>query len=363
MPVRPDAETPPRTTARADDPTLAASWEAMPWSMRILRAFLGVTFVFAGMQKFLDPNFLHAGSATYIGTQLQGFAHGTPVAPLMNLLARVPGAHGRRRRALRDRRRGAGPARGRPDAGRDGRGLADEPRRCGSPPPGTCTRTSSARTPSTPSPGSRSWRASSRRNGRRCPRSLARRTRGRYRSTRGAPRRARRNRNPRARRCGEGVRGTAAAGRLRARAGLRPHAGGSRNLAASTGAASGAAREGPPSSPGASAPATDDSTRGKVLSSLDQLPVGQAVGFTAPGVGAAGTRAPRRRQVVAYSRTCTHAGCPVGYDPSTSFSSARADGAEFDPAHHAPVAAGPPRPRYRRSSRGRSDERRHRASK
>ena len=31
----------------------------MPWSIRTLRAFLGVTFVFAGVQKFLDPNFLH----------------------------------------------------------------------------------------------------------------------------------------------------------------------------------------------------------------------------------------------------------------------------------------------------------------
>ena len=89
MPVRPDARR-RRAPARPTTPTLAASWEAMPWSMRILRAFLGGTFVFAGVQKFLDPNFLHAGSETYIGTQLQGFAHGTPVAPLMNLLAKFP---------------------------------------------------------------------------------------------------------------------------------------------------------------------------------------------------------------------------------------------------------------------------------
>ena len=89
MPVRPDAGR-RRAAPRPTTPTLAASWEAMPWSMRILRAFLGGTFVFAGVQKFLDPNFLHAGSGTYIGTQLQGFAHGTPVAPLMNLLAKFP---------------------------------------------------------------------------------------------------------------------------------------------------------------------------------------------------------------------------------------------------------------------------------
>jgi thiosulfate dehydrogenase (quinone) large subunit len=43
-----------------------------------LRLFLGLTFVYAGYQKLSDPGFLHPGSATYIGTQLQQFSHGTP---------------------------------------------------------------------------------------------------------------------------------------------------------------------------------------------------------------------------------------------------------------------------------------------
>lgn len=43
-----------------------------------LRLFLGVTFVYAGIQKLSDPGFLHPGAPTYIGTQLTGFAHGTP---------------------------------------------------------------------------------------------------------------------------------------------------------------------------------------------------------------------------------------------------------------------------------------------
>jgi thiosulfate dehydrogenase [quinone] large subunit len=43
-----------------------------------LRLFLGVTFVYAGVQKLSDPGFLHAGSPSYIGTQLHGFAAGTP---------------------------------------------------------------------------------------------------------------------------------------------------------------------------------------------------------------------------------------------------------------------------------------------
>jgi thiosulfate dehydrogenase [quinone] large subunit len=43
-----------------------------------LRLFLGGTFVYAGIQKLSDPGFLHPGAATYIGTQLHGFANGTP---------------------------------------------------------------------------------------------------------------------------------------------------------------------------------------------------------------------------------------------------------------------------------------------
>jgi thiosulfate dehydrogenase [quinone] large subunit len=43
-----------------------------------LRLFLGGTFVFAGIQKLSDPGFLHPGAPTYIGTQLHGFANGTP---------------------------------------------------------------------------------------------------------------------------------------------------------------------------------------------------------------------------------------------------------------------------------------------
>ena len=43
-----------------------------------LRLFLGITFVYAGVQKLSDPGFLHPGAATYIGTQLHGFANGTP---------------------------------------------------------------------------------------------------------------------------------------------------------------------------------------------------------------------------------------------------------------------------------------------
>ena len=52
-----------------------------------LRAFLGATFVYAGIQKLSDPGFLHAGAPTYIGAQLHGFADGTPGGVLLRTFA------------------------------------------------------------------------------------------------------------------------------------------------------------------------------------------------------------------------------------------------------------------------------------
>lgn len=54
-------------------PRLSAGAALLP-----LRLFLGGTFVYAGIQKLSDPGFLHPGAPTYIGTQLHGFANGTP---------------------------------------------------------------------------------------------------------------------------------------------------------------------------------------------------------------------------------------------------------------------------------------------
>ena len=50
----------------------------LAWSLVPLRLFLGLTFVYGGIQKFSDPGFFHPGAPTYIGTQLRGFARGTP---------------------------------------------------------------------------------------------------------------------------------------------------------------------------------------------------------------------------------------------------------------------------------------------
>jgi thiosulfate dehydrogenase [quinone] large subunit len=52
-----------------------------------LRAFLGITFVYAGLQKLGDPGFFHAGATSYIGSQLHAFATGTPGGFLLKATA------------------------------------------------------------------------------------------------------------------------------------------------------------------------------------------------------------------------------------------------------------------------------------
>jgi thiosulfate dehydrogenase [quinone] large subunit len=52
-----------------------------------LRLFLGLTFVYAGLQKIADPGFLQPGSTTYIGTQLSSFAIHSPIGFLLDWLA------------------------------------------------------------------------------------------------------------------------------------------------------------------------------------------------------------------------------------------------------------------------------------
>ena len=70
------------------------SWRAQRPGELVLRAWLGVTFAYAGVQKLTDPGFFTKGSITYIGTQLHGFAHGSPIAPLLDLAGHAPAVTG-----------------------------------------------------------------------------------------------------------------------------------------------------------------------------------------------------------------------------------------------------------------------------
>jgi thiosulfate dehydrogenase (quinone) large subunit len=44
-----------------------------------MRLFLGVTFIYAGIQKLADPQFFKPTAPGYIGRQIIGFAHGSPL--------------------------------------------------------------------------------------------------------------------------------------------------------------------------------------------------------------------------------------------------------------------------------------------
>ena len=52
-----------------------------------LRLFLGVTFLYAGLDKLLDPTFLDPTSTSGIRAQLEGFTHLSPLAPLIQAVA------------------------------------------------------------------------------------------------------------------------------------------------------------------------------------------------------------------------------------------------------------------------------------
>src|SRR5450755_149887 len=50
-----------------------------PWILLPLRLFLGVTFLYAGIQKFTDPQFLHPATIGFIGRQMLAYAKGSPI--------------------------------------------------------------------------------------------------------------------------------------------------------------------------------------------------------------------------------------------------------------------------------------------
>ena len=49
------------------------------WILLPLRLFLGVTFIYAGIQKLTDPQFFSPSAHGYIGKQIEGFAIGSPL--------------------------------------------------------------------------------------------------------------------------------------------------------------------------------------------------------------------------------------------------------------------------------------------
>ena len=60
------------------------SWRNQLWPLRVMRLWLGVTWIYAGWDKASDPGYLTSGSPTFIGTQLSAFATNSPVGFALN---------------------------------------------------------------------------------------------------------------------------------------------------------------------------------------------------------------------------------------------------------------------------------------
>ena len=53
------------------------------WVLLPLRLFLGITFIYAGVQKITDPQFFNPAAHGYIGKQMIAFATGSPLHSLL----------------------------------------------------------------------------------------------------------------------------------------------------------------------------------------------------------------------------------------------------------------------------------------
>jgi thiosulfate dehydrogenase [quinone] large subunit len=289
--------------------------------------FLGITFMYAGIQKLVDPNYLNPGTRTYIGSQLHDFAQGSPIRSMMLGLAHFPFVVGVGV-ALLELAVGLATLLGvAPLAwalvgflinavlflsaswrvhpyflGSDSiyaiawaayaAGCWEIGRRFRREPPGR--RIGGARTSSQPVPP------------------LARRE-----VLRGA---------------GIALGALLLGGIARALAGSPSAAPTSASLRSSPS---------PPRGPSDTATPAGPNPSGTIIARLDSVPVGGAIAFDDPARGPAALFRLGPSHVVAYSRICTHAGCEVGYDPQARLLYCPCHGAEFDPAHGARVVAGP----------------------
>jgi thiosulfate dehydrogenase [quinone] large subunit len=60
--------------------SIADSWRTQSLGTKILRLMLGGTWLYGGLQKASDAQFLNKGSNGYIGIQITGFAKNSPIA-------------------------------------------------------------------------------------------------------------------------------------------------------------------------------------------------------------------------------------------------------------------------------------------
>lgn len=323
-------------------PSLLAGWKAQPISLRLLRGFLGVTFVYAGIQKLADPTFFQSGSPAYIGSQLQGFSRGSPIGPLLVFLSKFPVLAGVGV-ALTEIAIGVATLLGigMMVAAAGGFGLS------------TMLWLSASWHVYPYFLGSDSmyavawlalllgvWELSRRKSQAKvkarvseAPMDPSRRQliRGGALSLLtlavGGVAWASAGKAP-------AVKGFAAASStpLPARS---PRVGPSATSSSTTAAAAA------PSPTATHTRAPRPAPAGTEIATLAKLDVGQAIGFSAPGIGACALVRTTDTQCEAYSRTCTHQGCEVGWDQTRELLVCPCHGAEFDPAQGGKPVAGP----------------------
>jgi thiosulfate dehydrogenase [quinone] large subunit len=300
----------------------------MPWSLRILRAFLGLTFVYAGMNKFLDANFLHQSGTDYIGAQLHAvLVGGTPIAPVIRLLAQHPLIVGIGV-GLTEIAVGLGTLLGVAMLPAALVGLVinltlwlsftwhQHPYFLGS---------DSIYAVAWAALAFGVWETDRSRNEGVVPTMAAR--------IDGLDRRAfLRGGTVAALSAMLGILGVAVAGtpvRKRSGLGAAPPPGATTSSPSPTSSSTGPA--GPPANPA-----------GRVIADLSSLPAGGAVAFVGPGQTPGALFRLQNGKCVAFSRICTHAGCEVGYNPSARLMVCPCHGAEFDPAKQAQPVPGSP---------------------
>lgn len=70
--------TAPLPQPRKDEPVERRGWRAS-WALLPLRLFLGITFIYAGVQKLADPQYFNPAAPGYIGKQMAAMAVGSPL--------------------------------------------------------------------------------------------------------------------------------------------------------------------------------------------------------------------------------------------------------------------------------------------
>ena len=94
---KPAPEPAPAPRRHEERPWLDPQWLGPPprarfstgWALLPLRAFLGFTFVFAGLQKLANPGFFDASNPASIQAQLAGAALRSPIHPLISPLTHI----------------------------------------------------------------------------------------------------------------------------------------------------------------------------------------------------------------------------------------------------------------------------------